>query len=142
MKKYQDIAILLLRLATGANFLSAVASRLGFWSKAAGGGDWKSFLAYTAEVNSFAPAGMIPFLAVAATSLEIFFAILLIVGYKTRWAALGASLLTFVFALAMTYSFGIKSPFDYSVFVDCASAFLLFTMPSYRWSLDEKLSKR
>ncbi|GAC1397155.1 MAG: hypothetical protein NVSMB63_17610 [Sediminibacterium sp.] len=142
MKKYQDIATLLLRLATGANFLSAVASRFGFWSKAAGGGDWKSFLAYTTEVTSFAPAATIPVLAIAATSLEILFAFLLIIGYKTRWAALGAAVLTLVFALTMTYSFGIKSPLDYSVFVDWTSAFLLFTMPSYRWSVDAHLSEK
>jgi putative oxidoreductase len=39
--------------------------------------------------------------------------------------------------LAMTYSFGIKQPLDYAVFVDCTSALLLATMPRYRWSIDE-----
>jgi len=136
MKKYQDIAILLLRWATAANFLSAVASRFGLWGKE--GSNWKDFLAYTAEVNSFAPAGIIPLLAVASTTLEIIFSLMLIIGYKTRWAACGAALLTLVFALAMSYSFGIKEPLDYAVFVDCTSAFLLATMPRYRWSIDEK----
>ncbi|MBL0740342.1 DoxX family protein [Chryseolinea lacunae] len=135
MKKYQDLAILLLRVATAANFLSPVASRLGFWDGDANA--WQNFVAYTGEVNSFAPTAVVPLLAVVATTLEVVFALLLLVGYKTRWAAVGASVLTLLFALAMTYSFGVKAPLDYAVFVDCTSAFLLATMPAYRWSLDE-----
>ncbi len=138
MKKNQDLAILLLRLGTAANFLSAIASRFGFWGQQSSG--WKGFLTYAAEVNSFAPAGVVPFLAIASTVLEAAFAILLIVGYRTRFAALGSACLTLLFAMAMTYSFGLKSPLDYGVFVDCTSAFLLATMPQYRWSIDEKLS--
>ncbi len=131
--------MLFLRLATAANFLSPVASRFGLWGNQSAG--WDNFVAYAAELNSFAPAGVIPLLAITATILEITIPILLMIGYKTRIAALGASFLTLIFALTMTYSFGLKSPLDYSVFVDCTSAFLLATMPSYRWSLDAKLSK-
>lgn len=134
MTKYQNLAILLLRLATAVNFLSPVGSRLGWWGKG-----WSSFLEYAAQVNSYAPAAAVPFLAVAATALEITLPLLLLVGYRTRWAALGAAGLTLTFALAMTYSFGVKEALDYSVFVDAASAFLLATMPRYRWSLDEYL---
>lgn len=142
MKKYQDIAILLLRLGLAATFLSAVASRLNLWSKAAGGSNWKEFLDYVGQLNSFAPASFIPVLAVAATILEATFATLLIIGYKTRLAALGAAILTLVFALTMTHASGVKSPLDYSVFVDCTAALLLATMPVYRWSLDEILTKK
>jgi hypothetical protein len=53
----------------------------------------------------------------------------------------GASLLTLLFALAMTYSFGIKEPLGYSVFVFSTGAFLLATMPYYKWSLDQLLIK-
>lgn len=138
MKNLQDHATLAVRLATAANFFSAVASRLGLWGEQSSG--WKNFIAYAAEVNSFAPTVAVPFLAIVATILEVGFALLLLVGFKTRWVSLGAALLTFLFAMAMTYSFGIKSPLDYSVFVDSASALLLATMPRYRWSLDEYLS--
>ncbi len=142
MKKYQDISILLLRLGLAATFLSAVASRLNLWSKAAGGSNWNEFLAYVGQLNSFAPASIIPVLAIAATALETTFAILLIIGYKTRLAALGAAILTLVFALTMTHASGVKSPLDYSVFVDCTAAFMLATMPAYRWSLDEMASSQ
>lgn len=137
MKKYQDFATLLLRFALAAGFISAAGSRLGLWGKG-----WKDFLVYAGEVNSFAPASLIPALAVAATILETTFAILLLTGCKTRWAAVGTAMLTLLFALAMAYSFGIQSPFDYSVFVDCTAAFLLATMPNYRWSIDEILIKK
>lgn len=139
MKAQLPIATVLLRLGLSATFLSSVASRLGFWGSKSSG--WEDFLEYTAAVNSFAPPEMIPFLGVSATVLETLFALLLIVGYKTRWASLGASILTFIFAMAMAYSFGIKNPLDYSVFVDCTAAFLLACMPGYQWSLDEYLTK-
>ncbi len=139
MRRYQDVAILLLRMATAANFLSPVASRLGLWGELSSG--WNNFLAYAGQVNSFAPASIVPLLAITSTIFEIALPIMLIIGFKTRFAAAGAAVLTLVFAAAMTYSFGVKSPLDYGVFVDCTSAFLLATMPSYRWSLDEKLSK-
>lgn len=140
MRKYQDLAILLLRLATAANFLSPVASRLGFWGKQGSG--WGDFVVYTGEVNSFAPPQIVPLLAIVATVLETTLALMLLAGWMTRWAALGAAGLTFIFALAMTYSFGIKSPLDYAVFVDCTSAFLLATMPAYRWSIDQLLDRQ
>ena len=133
MTKLQDLAILLLRLATAANFLSPVASRFGLWGK----GGWAHFLAYAGEVNSFAPPWAVPYLAVGATALELVLPVLLLAGYRTRWAAFGAAGLTLAFALAMTWSFGVKEALDYSVFVDCTSAFLLATMPRYRWSMDE-----
>lgn len=139
MKKYQDLAVLLLRIATAVNFLSAVAIRLGFWG--AEHGNWNEFLVYTGKVNSFAPAAMIPFLAITATALEVIFALLLLVGYKTRFVALGAALLTFLFAVSMTYSFGALSALTYSVWVDCTSALLLATIPYYRWSADALQTK-
>lgn len=139
MKKYQDLAVLLLRVAMAINFLSAVAIRLGFWGPE--NGNWPEFLVYTGKVNSFAPAAMIPFLAVTATILEVLFAILLLIGYKIRWVAIGAAVLTLIFALCMTYSFGPLSALSYSVWVDCTAALLLATIPSYRWSLDEQRTK-
>ena len=132
-------ATVLLRLALAATFLSAVLSRLGLWGDASSG--WEKFVAYTAAVNSFAPVSIIPFLAVVATVLEVLLSLLLIIGYKTRLAAWGACILTLMFALAMAYSFGIKDPLDYSVFVDCAAAFLLANIAPYKWSVDEYLQR-
>lgn len=114
-------------------------SRLNLWGNKSSG--WDNFLQYTAEVNSFAPAAIIPFLAIAATGLEIGFSLFLITGYKIKWAAFGAGILTLLFALAMTYSFGIKEPLDYSVFVFSASAFLLSQIETTKWSLDYLLKK-
>lgn len=145
-KTYQDIAVLTLRLATAANFLSPVADRFGLWGSSGepgvAWGNYENFLSYASKVNSFAPAGVIPFLAATATALEIILPIMLIVGFKTRLAAIGSALLTLSFALAMTYSFGIKAPLDYAVFVDFASALLLATVARYRWSMDELVKQK
>ena len=145
MQSSHNVAILLLRLATAANFLSPVADRFGWWgapgTPGIAWGNWENFEAYSAQVNSFMPAATVSFLSVAATTLEVVIAVLLIVGFKTRWAATGAAILTLMFAAAMTYSFGIKAPLDYAVFVDLSSAFLLATVAKYKWSIDEMLAK-
>ena len=139
MKRFQGTATILMRVALATGFLSAVASRLSLWGSHSSG--WAGFLEYTKSVNTFVPASFIPILAIVSTILETTLAILLLTGYKTRWAALGASVLTLLFAFAMTYSFGLKEPLDYSVFAFSASAFLLSTMPDYPMSIDQRLKK-
>ena len=140
--KITDISTLFLRLALASGFLSAVAARINLWGKRVSVSEaWNSFLNYTAEVNSFMPKNTISTIAVLATILEVGFAILLLLGFKTRYASFGAGTLLLLFALAMAYSSGIKEPLDYSVFAASAGAFLLATMPYYKWSIDQLLIK-
>ncbi|BFM45528.1 hypothetical protein CFS9_41690 [Flavobacterium sp. CFS9] len=139
MKKNQKYAVLLLRVALAAGFLSAVSSRLGLWGEHSSG--WENFVAYTEQVNSFVPKNWIPTIAIASTVSEALLALLLLIGYQTKFMAVGAALLTFGFALAMTYSFGVKEPLDYSVFTFSMAAFLLSTVEKYHWSLDEIIMK-
>lgn len=134
-----NIATFLLRLALASGFLSAVASRLSLLGKKSSG--WDNFLEYTSQVNSFLPKSFIPTIAVTSTLLEIILGVLLLIGFKTNYAGFGAALLSLLFALAMTYSFGIKEPLDYSVFAFSAGAFLLATMPYHQWSIDQLLIK-
>jgi putative oxidoreductase len=138
MKIYQDIAAFLLRVSLAAGFLSAVASRLGLWGKQSSG--WRSFITYTGQVVSFVPGAAIPFIAVACTVAETCLGIALLIGLKTSYAAIGAGLLTLLFALSMAWSLGMKEPLDYSVFAFCAAAFLLSGMPYYRWSIDKLIN--
>lgn len=140
MKKYQQISGLLLRLSMPATFLSAVASRLGLWGKASSG--WRDFLSYTASLLSFLPSPVIPFFAIASTILETILSISLIIGLKTRQAAVAAACLLSGFILVMTFAEGIKSPLDYSVLVDCAACLLLSTLPHFHWSLDAWISQK
>ena len=113
------------RIALGAAFLSAVADRFGLWGKYGGWGNFATFTQYTAQVNSFMPAFIIPFLAWAATAAELTLGITLIIGIWPRWVAFGAATLLFLFGTAMAISFGPKSPLDYSVFSASAGALLL-----------------
>jgi putative oxidoreductase len=118
-------AILYARFALGAAFLSAVASRFGLWTGHPGMSKFPEFIAYTAEVNSFLPAPIIPFLAWAATAAESFLGLALIAGFRLRWVALGSAALLALFGTAMAISQGLKSPLDYSVFSASAGAVLL-----------------
>ena len=137
MKVRQDIAVFLLRIALAAGFLSAVSSRLNLWGAQSSG--WSKFVWYTAEVNSFLPHSWIPSLAVLSTLAESSIGILLLIGYRVRKTALCAAILTVLFGIAMSISFGCKEPLDYSVFVFSAGAFLLSTFSYYLWSLDQLL---
>lgn len=134
------LAAFCLRLALAGTYISAYSSRINLFGDRPDG--WESFLKYASEVNSWAPDSIKGFLAVAATILEIAISVLLIVGFKTRVVAVASGTLTFLFAMAMTYSYGIKEPLDYGVFVNFTAAFLLATVPSHIWSLDQLLSKK
>ena len=128
------IAPLLLRLALGVTLLSAVADRVGIWgppqAATVAWGDWTHFVAYTAKVNSFLPSSLAPTLAVIATAAEGLLGIALILGIFRRPVAIASAVLFAFFAGAMTLSFGVKAPLNYSVFVDFAAAFILSVWPA------------
>src|ERR1700747_2511953 len=130
----EKIAPLILRLALGLTLLSAVADRFGIWGPPGGTtvawGDWTYFVAYTAKVNSFLPSSLAPALAVIATAAEGLLGIALILGIFRRPVAIASAVLFALFAGAMTLSFGVKAPLDYSVFVDFAAAFILTVWPA------------
>lgn len=121
----ERLGFLYARIALGTAFLSAVASRFGFWDGRVGWDHFVKFTRYTAEVNSFMPVSTSPFLAWAATAAELSLGLALIVGFRLRWVALSSSLLLTLFATAMAISFGIKEPLDYSVYSASAAALLL-----------------
>jgi uncharacterized membrane protein YphA (DoxX/SURF4 family) len=120
------------RIALGAAFLSAVASRFGIWDGNLGLDSFARFTQYTAEVNSFMPAVMIPFLAWTATAAEVSLGVALIAGLRLRAVALGAAVLLALFGTAMAISLGLKEPLDYSVFSASAAALLLALYPAQR----------
>lgn len=120
---------LFLRLAIAAGFLSAVADRFGFWPDTVSAwGNWESFVQYTATINPWFPANLIPALAIVATAAEVLFAIFLLIGFKTKLFANLSGILLLIFALSMSFSIGIKPVFDYSVFIAAAGAFALGTI--------------
>lgn len=128
---------LFLRLALGVALLSAVADRLGFWPpQYAAWGNMETFIAYTGKITSFLPSGLATINAYLATFAESVFGILLIVGFKTRWIARLTGLMLMAFAISMSLTLGIKAPFDYSVWVGSAGAFLLADQASFHFSID------
>lgn len=125
-------AALVLRIVLGITMLSAVADRFGLWgapgTPGVAWGNWENFIAYTETLNSFAGKSLAPILGALATLFEIVFGLSLIIGFKTRWAALGTAGLMTLFALSMAVSIAVKAPFDYSVLTSAAAALLLFTL--------------
>ena len=131
---------LFLRLAIGFSFLSAVADRFGWWGAYGqphvSWGNFHRFTAYTGTLLWFLPTALVPALAWAASGVETVLGLTLVLGCFTRAAALLSGILLLLFALAMTFSLGVKAPLDFSVFSASAGAFLLAAFGRYRWSLD------
>ena len=128
---------LFLRIAIGIGFLSAAADRFGLWpSEISAWGNWENFLNYTELINPFIPKMLIPTVGIIATSAEILFGVCLIIGFRTELVAKLSGYLMLIFALAITFSTGIKGAFDYSVFAASAGAFALSTMKGKYLELD------
>ncbi|RFZ85151.1 DoxX family protein [Mucilaginibacter terrenus] len=128
------------RLALGIGFLSAVADRMG-WLGPKGlhnvdWGNWDNFITYTQLLMPFLGRGAASFMGILATIAEAVFGLQLLIGYKTKLAAIGSFLLLLTFALCMAVFMGIKAPFNYSVFPASAASLLLATVVTYDWSLD------
>lgn len=132
---------LFLRLAISVTMLSAVADRFGFWGENSTWGNWSNFEKYTQKLTFFLPGSLSAASAYAATSLEILFPLMLILGWKTRIAAYGSGLLLLVFALSMSIALGLKAPLDFSVWVGSAGAFLLAVQSGYSFSIDHLTQK-
>ncbi|HEY2038446.1 MAG TPA: DoxX family protein [Edaphobacter sp.] len=140
ISKLETLALFYARIAVGAAFLSAVASRFGLWRGDPGMKISPDFIHRTAELNFFMPASTIPLLAWSATILEITLGLALLVtgvlGLTSthhsrwiRWTAFGSATLLAIFGILMTLTAGIKSPLDYSVFSGSACALLLAIYP-------------
>ncbi len=136
------ITKLFLRLAISVGFLSAVADRFGWWNeKVSVWGNWNSFLEYTQLINPWISDLLIPTIGIIVTAAEIIFAIFLIIGFKTELFARLSGFLLLLFALAMTFSTGIKGAFDYSVFSASAGAFALSLMKEKYLEVDSLMPK-
>ncbi|MBB5066471.1 MauE/DoxX family redox-associated membrane protein [Granulicella mallensis] len=144
--KFANYSSLLLRMGLGVGFLSAVADRFGLWGAFGqpnvDWGNFSRFLEYTHTLNWYLPAGMIPLLGIVATGAEILLGLLLVIGWRTRTAALLSGVLLSIFGVAMTLSLGIKAPLNYAVFTGIGGSLLLASCEGFAFSVDEFLVRR
>jgi len=141
MKKTFDTSELYLRFALGIGFILPVMDRFG-WLGVAGQngtawGNWSNFLSYTHSLMPYMNDSLTSVFATVATAAEIVFGIMLLIGYKIKWAAFGSFLLTLGFALSMLFFANYRAPFSYSVFV-CSAASLFLACKIHS---DDKLNK-
>jgi uncharacterized membrane protein YphA (DoxX/SURF4 family) len=143
---FAGYSTLLLRLGLGIGFLSAVADRLGLWGPFGRPnvewGNFSRFLDYTHTLNWYLPAATIPTLGVLATGAETVLGILLLVGWRTRAAAMLSGVLLLIFGTAMTLALGIKAPLNFAVLTGIGGALLLANFDNVPFSVDELLSRR
>lgn len=129
MKHILSTAQILLRFALGVGFLLPVLDRIGFLGASGNAnvswGNWDNFVTYANTLMPYFPRKIASFFSLIATIGEVVFGILLIIGYRIKFAAFGSFLLTLTFALSMLLFTGYRSPFDYSVFVVSFASLLL-----------------
>ena len=145
MESFQQFMQLYLRLALATSYLKLSLDRLGCWGSYGktfvSWGDWKHFMEYAIQVLGFLPPFLINAFAIMATAAEIILGVLLLLGKWTRAASTGSGILAFFFAVSMAISNGIQEPIGYAVFTVSAASFLLATIPSYKWSMDNRLKE-
>jgi len=134
---------LILRIILAITMLSAVADRFGIWgapgSNGVAWGTWENFVLYTQTLNPYANKATAEVLGSIATFLEVVLSLLLLLGFKTRIAALGTALLLFFFGFAMAVSVSVKAPFDYSVWTSAAAALLLANIGKSSYAVDNRI---
>src|ERR1700744_4062221 len=145
MKNSSGIAQLVLRIALGIGFILPVCDRLGILGPAGSAGvswgDWKHFVTYTNTLMPYFNHSLANIMAFIATIAEAVFGICLILGFKVKLVALGASLLTLIFGLSMAIFAGLGAPFNYPVFVFTGAGLVLSGIGHYKWILDDLLRK-
>ena len=143
MENKFKIPQLLLRCALGITFLTPVFDRLGILGQAGTGniewGNWENFINYTTTLMPIFDRPVVNIMGAIATVSELMIGISLIIGFKTKYAAIGACLITLTFIVFMTLSVGIQKPINYGVFTASAAGLLLSFIPNYNWSLDNLL---
>lgn len=131
---------LLLRLAIGITFLTPVLDRLGILGRAGTGniewGNWENFINYTTTLMPFFDRPMVNVMGLIATIAETTIAVGLIIGFKTKYVALGSCILTLTFIVFMATSVGIQKPINFGVFTASAASLLLSKISHYQWSID------
>jgi uncharacterized membrane protein YphA (DoxX/SURF4 family) len=131
------------RLLIGLAFVENVADRLGLLgppgAPGVSWGDFQHFIAYTAQVNAFAPHAVIPALAVLATIVEGTCGVTMLLGVRTRLASVGSALLFFAFATAMVLS-GL-SEMRYAVYLMSVTAWALATVDATAFGIDAALAR-
>jgi hypothetical protein len=130
-----------LRIFIGVAFTGAICDRLGLFggsgTPGVSWGNFKNFVAYTAQVNSFLPAALIPSLAAIESIIEGALGAAMMLGFSVRKVTLASAALLCCLGLAMTVSLGLASQFPFAVFVLTAGALVLATLDtSSRWSVD------
>lgn len=139
---YRKAVKLFLRFAIAGGFLSAVADRFGIWTYHLAWGNWGSFVEYTQLINPWLSDPLVHAAAIIATALEIVFAVCLIIGFKTELVAKLSGVLLLIFALSMTFSTGVKTAFDASVWAAAAAAFSLSLIKEKLLELDSIIARK
>lgn len=137
---------LLLRLAIGVTYLVPVSDRLGILGPEGTNnvewGNWRNFIDYTTTLMPFWSRSMANIMGGIATVAEFTIAVLLVIGFKTKYAAIASCMLTLSFIFFMSISVGIQKPVNYGVFTACAASLLLSCMPAYKWSVDSLIRRK
>jgi uncharacterized membrane protein YphA (DoxX/SURF4 family) len=129
----RSLVPLFLRLALAVGLLAAVGARFGLIGAPAG---FDALTYWTTRLWGFAPASIVPILGWIVTTVELVLGLLLLLGLRTRPAALVTGVLFLAVAAAMSFRSGLEAPFHAAIFLTAAASFAVQAMGAGRLSLD------
>ena len=129
----RSLVSLLLRLALALGLLAAVGARFGIIGAPAG---FDALTYWTSRLWGLAPASIVPVLGWVVTVVELVLGLLLLLGLRTRHAALATGVLFLAVAVAMSLRSGLEAPFHAAIFLTAGAAFALQAMGAGRLALD------
>jgi len=129
----RSLVALFLRVVLAFGLLAAVGARFGLFDAPAA---FDSFAFWTTRLFGLAPQAIVPVMRWIVPVLELVLALLLLVGVRTRLAALVTGILFVAVAAAMSIHAGWTAPFHAAVLTTAAAAFALQAIGAGRVSLD------
>ena len=129
----RSLVALFLRAVLAFGLLAAGGAALGLVGAPAG---FDALSWWTSRLWGLAPAAIVPFLSWTVMVVELILALLLLLGLRTRTAALVTGVLFLAVAAAMTLRMGIEAPFHAAIFAIAGVAFAIQTIGAGRVSFD------
>lgn len=129
----RSLVSLLLRLVLAAGLFASVGARFKLVDAPAG---FDAFTYWTARLWGLAPASVIPVFEWVVFGVALVLGAMLLLGLRTRPAALATGILFLVVGIAMTLQIGFKAPFHAAVFTTAGAAFAVHLLGAGRASLD------
>lgn len=129
----RSLLALFLRVVLAAGLLAAVGARFGLVGAPAA---FDALTWWTARLWGLAPAALVSLLGWVVVGIELVLGLMVLLGLRTRQAALVAGVLLSAVAVAMALRDGLAAPFHAALFAVAGLSFAIHQIGAGRFSVD------